>query len=953
MNQEPIAIIGISLNFPQADHLETFWHILKNRVNVITKYHRHGDNCNSAMVGGFLEEVDSFDADFFNISKEEACLMNPTHRLLLQSAWLALEDAQIIPKDIAQSDTGVFIAMGYNDYSSQIENFGINSFLTISGNNPSMTASRISSYFDFKGTSIAIDTACSSSLVAIDNASRSLWTKQSSLALVGGANLILSDHNFTAFQEAGMIAMDGCCKVFDAKADGYVQSEGVAMMVLKPLSEALKDGDLIYGTIIGSEVNHNGQSNTLTSPNIKAQIALLEKVYNDDKIDPHSIKYIETHAVGTPIGDALELKAIGKILGKNRPKDNPCVVGSVKTNLGHTESVSGMAGLIKILLCLQHRQLVPNLHFKQPNPSVAFKELNLKVQDKLEDLYNENLPLRMAVNAFGFGGTNAHIVVEEAPQKVVKSAEFPVNIFTISAKSESSLMALAKKYLNFLKDNLTISLTNLCYSANARRSQFDYRLFTVIESVNQLSSYLQKFIENQTFDKIFTRQASKSKQKIEALSFISETENIEDLSNELLTKKLFNLGNLWLEKGTINWNNFYAKVNPQYISIPTYAFERKRYWFTDYSPNIKAKNNELNNINNEPLNKISDQNNYTLKEIEVKLKEIWGLLLNKKNIDIEDNFFQLGGKSLQTVNLSSEIKDILDIDISPTLIFQYPTLKDLAQVIKENKIVNHSSLTTFNSIKGKNTVIMINSLKLTHTLNNDNRLKDYFFANLHIFKLSKENKENICKLSPEKIIEGIAKRIVEDISKANLKQPYQLIGVCGDAFLTMEIAHQLNTINHQIDSIILIDGIFKSYKPLLKDRYEIFRVLGLKYVYLRARKKIKKLIEYFKHTILKLFPKLFLKLIKEKYQKYTFYQSYLSARKEYNIKTYSGIINLLLSTEWKRADLSLINQITSDKLNIYHYYGAHGNFEIRSYVDSLIKTLIKINEDSDDKKSNI
>ncbi|MBW4574948.1 MAG: acyltransferase domain-containing protein [Aphanothece sp. CMT-3BRIN-NPC111] len=509
MSKEYIAITGIGCRFPGANHPEAFWELLEDGVDAITKCQRNLDKLNFPNWGGFLEGVDKFDADFFKISAQEAVMIDPQHRLLLEVAWEALEDAGEIPEKLAGSNTGVFIGITSSEYFKLFGNQESENFQASTGNHSCMTANRISYHFDFRGVSIAVNTACSSSLVAIDRACQSLWTGESSLALAGGVNLILLPEATAIFAKAGLIAPDHRCKAFDAKADGYVRGEGVGIVVLKPLSQAQKDGDRIYAVIKGSAVNHNGRSNGITSPNLQAQIELLQQAYQQAKIDPQSIHYIEAQGTGTLIGDALEIKALGAVVGKNRSPENPCRVGSVKTNIGHTEAAAGIAGLIKVALALQHRQIPPQLHFQQPNPSISFEKLGLRVQQTLESLPQQLHPLRAGVSAFGYGGTNAHVILEEAPiePKVEDSqSTLPIQIFTLSAKSEIALRSIACRYQEFLENQPTVSLTDICFTASIRRSHFKHRLAIITESKEQFSAQLKAFLHKNPLQSVFNKQ---------------------------------------------------------------------------------------------------------------------------------------------------------------------------------------------------------------------------------------------------------------------------------------------------------------------------------------------------------------------------------------------------------------------------------------------------------------
>jgi acyl transferase domain-containing protein/thioesterase domain-containing protein len=507
--REAIAIVGMGCRFPGANNLSEFWQVNRDGINAITKAPSDRPTEMTGW-GGFVTGIDKFDAEFFGISLEEAIKIDPQHRLLLEVTWEALEDAGLIPANLAGTNAGVFVGLSGSEYLNLL--IEDPTFNTTLGTLECMLANRISSYFDFRGLSLTINTACSSALVAIDRACHSLWNGEISLALVGGTNLTFSPVLASRYANAGLLSSDGRCKTFDAKADGYVRSEGIGVVILKPLSQAQADGDRIYAVIRGSGINHNGSGNGLTAPNMQAQIDLLQKVYQQADIAPSSINYIEAHGTATLIGDALEMKALGAVVGKNQTPDNPCRVGCVKTNIGHTEGASGIAGLIKVALSLYHRQIPPNLHFQEPNPAIPFTKLGLKVQETLEFLPEETEAIRAGVSAFGLGGTNAHVLLESVPsQAKAEPNPLPLQIFTLSAKSPTALTALAQRYEAFLEDKSEASLVNICFTANTRRSQFKHRLAIITESKEQLKEQLNLYINKELSSSIFSGQITRRK----------------------------------------------------------------------------------------------------------------------------------------------------------------------------------------------------------------------------------------------------------------------------------------------------------------------------------------------------------------------------------------------------------------------------------------------------------
>ena len=527
IQKEPIAIIGIGCRFPNANNPREFWDVLREGVDTITEVQSDRPTKMTGW-GGFLKGIDQFDAGFFGISKEEAIKIDPQHRLLLETTWEALEDAGLVPADLGGTNTGVFVGATGSEYLKLLNEDP--TFSATIGTVECMLANRVSSYFDFQGASLVINTTCSSSLVAIDQACHNLWNGEISLALVSGVNLTFSPVIASRFANGGLLSGDGRCKVFDAKADGYVRGEGVGVVVLKLLSQAQAEGDRIYAVIRGSGVNHNGRGNGLTAPNIQAQMDLLQKVYQQAEIDPNSSNYIEAHGTATLIGDALEMKALGAVVGKDRTPDNPCRVGSVKTNIGHTEAASGIAGLIKVALSLYHRQIPPNLHFQEPNPTIPFAKLGLKVQQTLETIPEETGLIRAGVSSFGLGGTNAHVILESVPSQTKSEPNLaPLYIFTLTAKTPTALQALAQRYQTFLEDNSEVTLPDICFMVNARRSQFQHRLGIITESKEQLKTQLNSYLCNEQSLGVFSGKTTRQKSAPIGFIFTGESYKIKPL----------------------------------------------------------------------------------------------------------------------------------------------------------------------------------------------------------------------------------------------------------------------------------------------------------------------------------------------------------------------------------------------------------------------------------------
>lgn len=509
--QEPIAIIGMSCRYPGAGSLEAFWDLLRNGVDAITEipaerwdvdaFYDPDPAAPGKMTtrwGGFLDRIDQFDARFFNISPREANHMDPQQRLLLEVAWEALEQAGQTPDRLAGSHSGVFIATLGHDYDEYMfdDYSNIDAYIG-TGNAHSVAANRLSYVFDLHGPSVAVDTACSGSLVAIHLASASLRSGESRLALAGGVNAILLPKFNVFFSKAGAMAPDGRCKTFDASANGIVRSEGVGIVVLKLLSQALADGDPIHALILGSAVNSDGRSTGLMAPNRQAQESLLREAYQKAGVSPGQIQYIEAHGTGTNLGDPIEVQALGSVLAEDRVAGRKCAIGSVKSNIGHTEAAAGVASVIKVALAMKHRLIPPTLHIKQPNPKIPFDDLPIAIQRAAGPWPVADEPALAGVSAFGIGGTNAHIVLREAPLPSQRqpTATGAAQLLTLSAKTPAALQDLVRSYQQFLTaDGAALDLQHICYTAGGRRAHHDHRLALVAhspeEGVAQLTAFL-------------------------------------------------------------------------------------------------------------------------------------------------------------------------------------------------------------------------------------------------------------------------------------------------------------------------------------------------------------------------------------------------------------------------------------------------------------------------------
>ena len=519
---EPIAIIGMGCRFPGADNPAAFWELLVNGVDAISEvpadrwdvdaYYDPDPAAPGKMItrhGGFLGQVDQFDADFFEISPQEALTLDPQQRLLLEVSWEALEHANQVPAELFNSLTGVFVGISTNDYSQVLTRatkpFEMSDAGT--GNSASIAVRRLSYILGLTGPSMAIDTACSSSLVAIHLAIMSLRNGECELALAGGVNLTLIPEMTVNFSKAGSLAADGRCKTFDAEADGYVRSEGCGIIVLKRLSDALASGDNIFALIQGSAVNQAGPSGGLTIPSGPSQRNVMRQALANAGVQPHEVSYIEAHGTGTSLGDSIEMAALGVIYGQKR--EQPLLIGSVKSNIGHAEAAAGISALLKVVQALQHETIPPNLHFSSPSPYINWDKLPVKVPTEAMAWPAIDGSRLAGVSSFSFNGTNAHIVLKQAPASEKRRGESrsrPLHLLTLSAKHSEALKQMAEQYSEYLATNP--NWADVCLTTNTKRSHFKERLCVVAESATKAQEKLAAFIAGKTTNGIFTGQAA-------------------------------------------------------------------------------------------------------------------------------------------------------------------------------------------------------------------------------------------------------------------------------------------------------------------------------------------------------------------------------------------------------------------------------------------------------------
>ncbi|MCG8338156.1 MAG: type I polyketide synthase, partial [Proteobacteria bacterium] len=518
--QEPIAIVGIGCRLPGGiNSPDSFWEFLKkggdgiseippDRWNIEKFYHPDRTKIGKLNVkkGGFLDQIKKFDAEFFGISPREAALMDPQQRLMLEVTWEALENGGLVPANLRGSKTGVYIGLFVHDYEnmhSSTSEYELQGAHSGTGLSATVVANRISFCFDFNGPSMVIDSACSSSLGGVHYACRDLWSKETELAMVGGVNIMSRPEMTMILCKASMLSPDGYCKAFDASANGYVRSEAATAVILKPLSAAVRDNNVIYATILSSVMNQDGFCDGLTVPNGVAQESLIRQAIEQAGVSAKDIQYVEAHGTGTEVGDPIEGNSIGSVLSKDRPKGEYCVIGSVKSNIGHTESAAGLVGLIKTALMLKFKKIPPNLHFNTPNPKIPFDQLKIRLPIKLENWQSKSETPRLAgINSFGFGGTNAHAILQAYEPKDTDALpdEQISHLVPFSAKSDKALDDTIVGITDSLKAEKTksVPLADIAYSASLRKSHHNHRLAVVTKNKDDLLYKLEQYLYGDT-----------------------------------------------------------------------------------------------------------------------------------------------------------------------------------------------------------------------------------------------------------------------------------------------------------------------------------------------------------------------------------------------------------------------------------------------------------------------
>jgi len=632
---DPIAVIGMAGQFPQANDLQSFWDNIAEGKNCISQisnkrwniqqYYQEGaateGKTNSRWMGA-LEEYDLFDPLFFTISPIEAEAMDPQQRVFLQASWNSIEDAGYNADSLSGSRCGVFVGCAVGDYNliSREQQISAQGF---TGGATSVLAARISYVLNLQGPCLSIDTACSSSLVAIANACDNLNSNNCDMALAGGVYVMAGPEMHIKTSQSGMLSHTGSCYTFDQRADGFVPGEGVGVVVLKRLKDAEKDRDIIQGVIQGWGVNQDGKTNGITAPNAESQTRLQQDIYDKFSIDPEEIQLIEAHGTGTKLGDPIEVEGLQQSFKKYTQEKNYCALGSIKSNIGHCLTAAAVAGFIKVMLAIKHKKLPPTVNFDKLNEHISLDNSPFFINTQLQEWRVKiNEKRQAAISSFGFSGTNAHVVISE--HKTANESEqgdfYKLNqtdfVIPLSAKTDKQLEQKISDLLTFIKANKNeeIGVAEIAYTLQVGRQEMEERLALIVNSLPQLEEKLTAYQQQNTdANGIFRGQVKKNK---ESMRIIGQDQEMKDLIVErwIKTGNLNKLLDLWVKGLTLDWNALYSHEKPNRISLPGYPFAKERYWIEPSKNYVTPVKTSASKNENKKLHPLLHRNASVLKE---------------------------------------------------------------------------------------------------------------------------------------------------------------------------------------------------------------------------------------------------------------------------------------------------------------------------------------------------
>ena len=781
MDQIPehaIAIVGMSGRFPGAHNIEEFWGNVLHKKETITAFtdqelfESRIQSPNYVKARGILKDVEYFDADFFGIPPLEARLTDPQHRILLECALEALENAGYCP-DSYSGSIGIYAGTSRSTYflnnilphRDLMETMG--DYLVRIGNEQDFLTTKISYKLNLKGPSLTVQTACSTSLVAICTACNQLLTYQCDMALAGGVSIFIPQHSGYEYQKGMIFSPDGHCKPFDVDAQGTVPSNAAGIVVLKRLEDALEDKDHIYTVIRGYGMNNDGGGKmSFSAPSVKGQAEAIGAAISMAGIDPETIGYVEAHGTATHLGDPIEMDALTKAFRSHTQRDGFCAISSVKSNIGHSMEAAGVVGFIKAVLALKEKIIPPALHFNTQNPQINFKNSPFYVNTELKNWSPGIAPRRAGVSSFGIGGTNAHMILEEAPNvKNSREVEGP-HLLILSAKTNSALNAITRNLSNYLKENPEVCLADVSFTLQMGRKAFDHR------------------------------RAIACRNRSEAIESLLTSDSKPFAPQTSMEEYVSNTGKSWASGEIIDWQNYWVHLErkPSRISLPTYPFEKKRHWI---DPPITTT--------------VPQRFEAFPQNLELALLNIWKKFLGMDSIGIHDNFFTLGGDSLLAIQVITQIQDEIGFSVRLQSFYQFPTIAELAEVISQ-QLDSNSCIVQLKSGDERLPLFLIHGID--GNIFSFRSLVDSMSYKGPIFGIQ----DNSFAKKDVKI-EEMASSYISEIKKKYPDGPYLICGFSFGGIIAYEISQQLHQMGNSPKFIGMIDTINPQYDsvPLSND----------------------------------------------------------------------------------------------------------------------------------------
>ncbi|MBW4478212.1 MAG: SDR family NAD(P)-dependent oxidoreductase [Tolypothrix brevis GSE-NOS-MK-07-07A] len=856
---QDIAIIGVSGRYPLSPNLETFWENLSQGKNCITEIpdsrwdhnlyfdlEPSSDRKAYSKWGGFLTDVDKFDALFFNISPREALLMNPNERLFLETVWDLIERSGYTPERIQEqheNKMGVYVGAMYQQYQALASDPVQESILSLSSY--SAIANRVSYFFDFHGPSMAIDTMCSSSLIAIQLACDSLLKGECQMAVAGGVNLSIHPNKYIGLSLSQMMSRQNTSKSF-GEGDGYVPGEGVGAVLLKPIANAIEDGDSILAVIKSISTNHGGHTHGFHVPNPNAQTQLIEDNFRKSGIEPRTITYVESAANGSPLGDPIEVNALNKAFQKFTKDQGFCAIGSVKSNIGHAEAASGISQLTKVILQLQHQQLVPSINAESLNPNLTFDASPFYLQQKLQpwqqpllniDGQEREFPRRATVSSFGAGGSNAHLIIEEyIPQPVSSDIDFPGDrdLMVFSAKSSDRLQAVLQQMSRFVQSNEQISLKNMAYTLQVGRMAMTHRIAILVNNQEELIQGIKEALNCLEQNAAINTSIPLYMGDVEADN--SEVKHLlSGKSGEAMMEVLLAENNLekialyWVKGGKIPWRSLHKKGQASMISLPTYPFTKRRCW-VETNAEVKVKSQVESRSQIETFSQSVSPSD---KNIEIALKDIMLLTLGltAEEINLNTPLVQYGVDSIMFIQIFQQIKSNIDAQVNLGKLVECQTMQDILIYLKSPRDLPQIEPEPANpqvlGLSSSDNILFPELIQLNSSTKGRPIFWFHGIAGVMVYKPVAEKSDRpfygiqpwswINESAITSHIQPMVKRYLDAIRSVQPQGPYDFGGYSLGGLFAYEATRQLQELGESVESIVMVDTL--QHNPGEMDKY--------------------------------------------------------------------------------------------------------------------------------------